>query len=193
MLTNFPFGEEKEIDLGIPPVAFIKTQVNSLPLDCGLFVAPYVPTDEQVSKKALELAGLTDNDILIDLGCGDGIIFKNAPCQAIGVELDDVLYKYCVDHYPNVKMLNCDLFIVDLVQLGCTVAILYLLPSGLKKLKPMLQQWLSTNRSFRVVTIYYQIEGFKPVKQLACKADGGFQGGSVQDKHILYYYDSRSC
>ena len=157
MMTNFPFEDLDELDFGKPALPFIKTEVNSTPLDCSLYIAPYVPSTDSISRQAIAFAGLGDNDILIDLGCGDGILFKYANCPSIGVELDLELYKYCIENYPHVKMLNCDLFTVDLVDLRVTVAVLYLLPAGLKRLQTTLKNWLETNRSFRVVTIFYQI------------------------------------
>lgn len=41
---------------------------------------------------------ITDNDVVLDFGCGGGFLLKNLKCQKkIGVELNPVARKYCVD------------------------------------------------------------------------------------------------
>lgn len=53
---------------------------------------PYEPTHPQVVEAMLELAGVTNEDILVDLGCGDGRIpiaaAKKFGARAVGVDLD---------------------------------------------------------------------------------------------------------
>lgn len=199
-MTNFPFQDFEELDFGEEAKPFIKTAVNSIPLDCSPYVAPYVPSTDLISRQAVAFANISNHDKLIDLGCGNGILFKHADCPSIGVELDVELYKYCIKHYPHVEMFNCDMFTVDLINLRVTVSILYLLPAGLKRLREMLSKWLEWDRSFRLVTIFYQIEGWRPAKTLVCdKGEEGyswidfrFMGGSDNENIVLYDYDHSS-
>lgn len=54
---------------------------------------PYVPTPEELVEKMLDLAGVTEADYLIDLGCGDGRIPIAAGlrgARALGVDLDSM-------------------------------------------------------------------------------------------------------
>ena len=55
--------------------------------------APYVPSKPEVVQKMLEIAYLKPNDVVYDLGCGDGRILIKAVedfnvKKAIGYELD---------------------------------------------------------------------------------------------------------
>jgi cyclopropane fatty-acyl-phospholipid synthase-like methyltransferase len=49
----------------------------------GDWLAPFVPTPPEIVDRMLEFAGLGPNDVLYDLGCGDGRIVVAA---SAGVE-----------------------------------------------------------------------------------------------------------
>ncbi|PWL27530.1 methyltransferase domain-containing protein [uncultured Roseivirga sp.] len=53
---------------------------------------PFVKTPEELLDKKLELAQITQDDLIIDLGCGDGYVMIAAcqryGCRAIGYEID---------------------------------------------------------------------------------------------------------
>src|SRR5215210_7205535 len=53
-------------------------------------LAPYVPTPQDVVDRMLKLGGVTKNDVVYDLGCGDGRIVVTAAKQfgARGVGVD---------------------------------------------------------------------------------------------------------
>src|ERR1044071_1241358 len=57
-------------------------------------LAPYVPTPQDVVDRMLALAGVTKNDYVIDLGCGDGRIpitaAKKYGARGLGVDIDPV-------------------------------------------------------------------------------------------------------
>src|SRR5690554_7165071 len=84
---------------------------------------PYVPTHESVVKAMLELADVDANDVLYDLGSGDGRIPVAAAldhgARAIGVEIDSGRVKLAqayaeqmgVEH--QVAFIQHDLFDVD--------------------------------------------------------------------------------
>ena len=48
------------------PTALARQEAESL--------APYVPTPQDVVNRMLEMAGVTKDDVVYDLGCGDGRI-----------------------------------------------------------------------------------------------------------------------
>src|SRR5262249_57020738 len=58
--------------------------------------AIFVPSPQDVVEKMLELAGVKKDDVVVDLGCGDGRIVvtaaQNHGCKAIGYDID----KKCV-------------------------------------------------------------------------------------------------
>lgn len=58
--------------------------------------APYVPTKRRLLDKAFtELYPLSDSDVLVDIGCGDGVVLRAAArhgARAVGYELNPILY-----------------------------------------------------------------------------------------------------
>lgn len=103
----------------------------------------FVPTDELVVEAMLKMAAVTKDDILYDLGCGDGRIVVAAAmereAQAIGVDMDprriaeaNALAE-AVSVTDRVTFLQEDLLSVDFS--AATVVTLYLLPSLNLKLK----------------------------------------------------------
>jgi len=55
-------------------------------------LAPYVPTPQDVVEHMLEMAAVTKDDVVYDLGCGDGRIVitaaKKYGARGVGVDLD---------------------------------------------------------------------------------------------------------
>ena len=60
--------------------------------DSAQVLAPYVPTPEDVVDRMLRLAGTTKNDVVYDLGCGDGRIpiaaAKTFGARGVGIDID---------------------------------------------------------------------------------------------------------
>ncbi|XYJ08229.1 SAM-dependent methyltransferase [Telluria sp. B2] len=111
---------------------------------------PYVPTPQQVVDRMLALAKVGKNDVLYDLGCGDGRIVVTAAkeygARCTGIDLDPNRIaearanarKAGVEKQVNFKV--GDLFEADLSD--ASVVTLYLLPSINTKLRPRLWQQL---------------------------------------------------
>ena len=111
---------------------------------------PYVPTPQKVVDRMLELARVGKNDVLYDLGCGDGRIVVTAAklrgARGTGIDLDPVRI---AEARQNAKQAGVadrasfkvgDLFEADVSP--ATVVTLYLLPSINVKLRPRLWQQL---------------------------------------------------
>src|SRR5688500_2595903 len=58
----------------------------------GLPTVPYVPTPQEVVDKMLDMAKVGKNDIVYDLGCGDGRIVitaaKDRGARGVGIDLN---------------------------------------------------------------------------------------------------------
>lgn len=119
---------------------------------------PYVPTPQPVVDKMLELAKVGKNDVLYDLGCGDGRIVITAAKQygasGMGIDLDPQRIaearanakKAGVEN--KVRFMVGDLFKADLAQ--ANVVTLYLLSSVNRELRPQL--WRQLKVGSRVVS-----------------------------------------
>ena len=63
-------------------------------------LAPYVETDWLVVTAMLEIANITKDDVVYDLGCGDGRIVYQAArqfgCRSVGIERDRELFELAV-------------------------------------------------------------------------------------------------
>ena len=128
----------------------------------------YVPTPEEVVVEMLETARVTRNDIVYDLGCGDGRIVITAAkvfgARGVGVDIDPVRIRESRENARNagvadrVKFLEKDLFQVDIRE--ATVVTLYLLSDLNLKLRPKLLRDLKPGT--RVVSHEFGMDDWKP-------------------------------
>jgi cyclopropane fatty-acyl-phospholipid synthase-like methyltransferase len=60
--------------------------------------APWLPTSKSKVRSMLEFAGVTEEDVVYDLGSGDGRIIimaaKEFKASAVGIEIDYIRYKW---------------------------------------------------------------------------------------------------
>lgn len=135
---------------------------------------PYIPTDQHVVNKMLEMARVTHGDVLYDLGCGDGRICITAAklgARAVGVEIDLARLRDCHDNLRNsqlhhrVEFRRQSFFDVDLRP--ATVVALYLLPAINRKLRPKLLHELRPGT--RIVANYFEIADWTPDEQIVFK------------------------
>jgi predicted RNA methylase len=147
-----------------------------------------VPTPQQVVDKMLELAKVTSNDVVYDLGCGDGRIVVTAAkrygARAVGFEIDP---ERVAEARENVRLSGVgdrvtieqkDIFSLDLAP--ASVVTLYLLPSLNVRLIPQLSQ---LRPGSRVVSHDFDIQGVVPAQSLTLRPE--------EDKlpHSVFLFD----
>ena len=127
----------------------------------------YVPTPQTVVDKMLEVAKVTKNDVVYDLGCGDGRIVVSAArklgARGLGFDIDPERVKEAnanvtgakVGALVSIKQEN--VFSVDLRP--ATVVALYLLPEINVKLIPQLEKMRPGSR---IVSHDFDMEGAVP-------------------------------
>jgi SAM-dependent methyltransferase len=111
---------------------------------------PYVPTPQDVVDRMLEMGRVGKNDVLYDLGCGDGRIVVTAAkvrgARGTGIDLDPVRIAEARENAKRAGVADrVDFKVGDLFQADvspATVVTLYLLPSVNLKLRPRLWQQL---------------------------------------------------
>merc|ERR1719195_1361577 len=118
------------------------------------FIAPFVPCDVGILDDALEFLQPRTEQLVLDLGCGDGLVLRRAVlkcgCKARGVELDADLVRQARDAtlslpehlHERVEVIQGDMFEPSLWGDVVDFVILYLLPGGLRKLGPLLEPLL---------------------------------------------------
>jgi predicted RNA methylase len=128
---------------------------------------PFVPTPIEVVKKMIELANPKPNELLIDLGCGDGRIIRYASkeygCKSIGIEINPLLINYAnkkiiEEKINNAKIIYGDLFNYDFSK--ANILTLYLTSKAIEFLKPKLMQMLLNGS--RIICHDFPIKDLKP-------------------------------
>jgi len=150
-------------------------------------LAPYVPTPMEVVEKMLELAEVRSDDVVYDLGSGDGRIVIMAAqkygAQAVGVELDGRLYQESSARIAELglaeraKIFHENMFEVNYNR--ATVVTLYLLTSVNERLRPRLEKQLRSGA--RVVSHDFQVPGWNADKTAEVTSANGVS-------HKIYLY-----
>lgn len=174
LLTSLPLaGHAQETDT---------TDTSSVP---GLEVpprpqesdVPYVPTPEPVVDRMLELADVDEQDVVYDLGSGDGRIVIRAArkygARGVGIEIDPERVKEARENARDAGVSNLvefrqgDLFDADISE--ATAVTLYLLPSVNQKLRPKLFEQLAPGTP--VVSHDFDMGDWAPEKTVEMDGD----------------------
>ena len=128
----------------------------------------FVPTPQEVVDEMLALAKVTKEDVLYDLGSGDGRIPVTAAqkfgTRGFGIDINPERIKEANANAQKagvterVKFLNQDLFTTDISQ--ATVVTLYLLPQLNVKLRPQLFKQLKPGT--RIVSHDFDMGEWRP-------------------------------
>jgi precorrin-6B methylase 2 len=139
---------------------------------------PYHPTPITVVEEMLRLAEVKPDDVVYDLGCGDGRIVVTAAklygVKAVGVDLDperveeskENVRKNGVENLVTIRQQN--IFDTDLSE--ASVVTLYLYPSVNLALKPTLQNQLKPGS--RIVSHAFDMGDWEPEKEVTVEYKG---------------------
>ena len=131
-------------------------------------LAPYVPTPNDVVDRLLELAEVTKDDVVYDLGCGDGRIVISAAEQygarGVGIDYDPERIAEANANAERRGVQDLVTFIQqDAMQADvsdATVVTLYLLSSSNRKLRPILTRQLRPGA--RIVSHAFRMGDWEP-------------------------------
>lgn len=147
---------------------------------------PYVPTPNEVVDRMLQLANVTGDDTLYDLGSGDGRIIITAAqrygTRGTGIDINPELVQQSQANAQSanvadrVDFVQQDLFQTDLSN--ATVVTLYLLPDINLKLRPKLLRELKPGT--RIVSHDFDMGEWEPEQVVQV------QGPNRQ--HTIYYW-----
>jgi len=139
---------------------------------------PYVPTTEPAVEAMLSLAKVTKNDVVYDLGCGDGRIVVTAAkkfgARGVGIDINperiaearENAKRNGVEHL--VRFIEGDLFEADIRE--ASVVTLFLLSSVNLKLRPKLLSDLKPGT--RIVSNTFDMGDWKPDKEFTLDDNG---------------------
>jgi SAM-dependent methyltransferase len=132
---------------------------------------PYVPTENDVVRAMLQLAGVNSSDIVYDLGCGDGRIVvmaaRDYKAHGVGIDINPQRIQEANENAKRNRVENLvrfeenDLFEADIHN--ATVITLYLLPDVNLRLRPKLLRDLRPGT--RIVSHSFDMGDWKPEKQ----------------------------
>jgi hypothetical protein len=147
---------------------------------------PYVPTHEKVVDEMLSMAEVKGDDVLYDLGSGDGRIpitaAKRFGTRGVGIDLNPQRIKEANENAQKagitdkVTFKQGDIFKEDFSE--ATVVTLYLLPDVNLKLRP---QILNMKPGTRVVSHNYDMGDWKPEKSKEIETPDG-------TTHYVYFW-----
>lgn len=130
---------------------------------------PYVPTPQPVVDRMLAIAKVDRNDVVYDLGSGDGRLVITAAqkygARGVGIDINPKRIQQAEKNAKRAEVTNLvefrqqDLFETDLSN--ATVVTLYLLPSVNLKLRPKL---LKLKPGTRIVSHAFDMGNWKPEK-----------------------------
>jgi len=129
---------------------------------------PYLPSTNVAVEEMLRLAEVGPNDVVVDLGSGDGRIVIAAAAvlgaRGFGVDIDGKLVAEANDNArragvaERVRFFERDVFATDVRE--ATVVTMYLLPSLVNRLRPKLLKELAPGT--RIVAHDYGFDDWKP-------------------------------
>lgn len=135
---------------------------------------PYVPTDEKIVSAMLDLGGVTGQDVLYDLGCGDGRIVVAAALErstrGVGIDVDPMRITEANEYAGHtgveylVNFIEGDLLEADFSE--ATVVTLYLLDLVNLQLRPRLLDELRPGT--RIVSHAFDMGDWKPDQRESC-------------------------
>eukprot|EP01100_Stratorugosa_tubuloviscum_P006874 TRINITY_DN290_c3_g1_i1.p1 TRINITY_DN290_c3_g1~~TRINITY_DN290_c3_g1_i1.p1 ORF type:complete len:200 (-),score=100.46 TRINITY_DN290_c3_g1_i1:171-770(-) len=151
-------------------------------------VSPYAPSMEKSIECALELANISNRDIVLDLGCGDGrvciIAAEKYGARAIGIDIDEQLLdkgrKIAIEkNLTHLVELRNASFIDESFDLNpATIIYLYLMPKALRNLEPKIKNYVRNSNHIRICSSVFTFSFWKPSK--------------IDDQMRIYLYDSNS-
>jgi hypothetical protein len=129
-------------------------------------LAPFVPTPRPVVERMLRLAAVGPEDVVYDIGCGDGrmviMAAKEFGARGVGIDIDAALIEECRAAAKregvegSVRFLHMDAVKARVTE--ATVLALYLLPESLETLEPNFERDLRAG--VRIVSHNYKFPGW---------------------------------
>jgi hypothetical protein len=139
----------------------------------------WLPTSQSLVDEMLKMAKVTSEDLVYDLGSGDGIIAitagKNFGARAVGIEFNPKMAEFATQRAKKegvadkVTFINGDIFVEDFSK--ATVVTMYLLPTLNLRLRPTL---LDMPPGTRIVSHAFSMQEWEPDQTSTAGAGSAF-------------------
>lgn len=143
------------------------------------YAVPFLPSEKGTVQKMIEVASLTKNDVVYDLGCGDGRIVlaaeKAEAQQSIGIEVAPFPYllariRVFFQGKGNSKILYGDFYKKKEI-LEADVLFAFLLTRPMEKV--FAEIWPKMKPGSRIVSHLFTFAGIEPDQILPCTKEHG--------------------
>jgi SAM-dependent methyltransferase len=152
---------------------------------------PYVSTPDEVVAEMLRIANVGKDDVVYDLGCGDGRIVITAAkmygCRGVGIDINPERIRESRENAikagvsDKVQFIQMDLFEADITE--ASVVTIYLLSGVNLRLRPKLFRELSPGS--RVVSHEFSMGKWEPDATAYVKAE------NYRDPYLFNYWDQQ--
>jgi len=152
---------------------------------------PFITTPDEVVERMLAFAGTRADDLVVDLGSGDGRIVITAArkygSRGLGVELDGKLVQISRENARNaavadrVEFVQGDVLLADFSK--ASVVTLYLLPDLISQLQ---SKFVELQPGTRIVSHSFRMTGWRPDRSESMKVTGPHVGQG--DESTLYLW-----
>src|SRR5690242_18985358 len=152
---------------------------------------PFITTPDDVVERMLELAGTRSDDLVVDLGSGDGRIVITAArkygARGLGIELDDKLVEVSRENArkaavaDRVQFVQGDVLLADFSR--ASVVTVYLLPELIGQLQT---KFVDLKPGTRIVSHSFRMMGWRPDRSETMKVTKPHTGQG--DESTLYLW-----
>ena len=153
---------------------------------------PFITTPEEVVSRMLELAGTRADDLVVDLGSGDGRIVilaaRNFGARGLGIELDQRLVEKSRDNaraagvVDRVSFVQGDVLTADISK--ASVVTVYLLPGLIGQLQ---QRFIGELRpGTRIVSHAFGMAGWAPDRSVTVRLSKSHPGQGDESRLLLW-------
>lgn len=146
-------------------------------------VVRWVPTPDDIVIKMGEIAKITKNDIIYDLGCGDAVMLilpikKFGAKKGVGIDIDPKMIEIAKKKAKEAKLEDkLDLRVGDILNVkdlsDASVVLLYIGDDLGERLSPVLQKTLKPGA--RIVSHRFTLGDWAPTKTLTVKGEDSYE------------------
>jgi precorrin-6B methylase 2 len=153
---------------------------------------PFISTPEEVVERMLELAGTRSDDLVVDLGSGDGriviIAARKFGARGLGIELDQRLVQKSRDNAraagvaDRVSLVQGDVLTADISK--ASVVTVYLLPGLIGQLQRRFAAELKPGT--RIVSHAFGMAGWAPDRSITIRLSKAHPGQGDESRLFLW-------